>query len=300
MAGQTGGMLVVTGPTGNVGAEVVRLLLDASTEFRAAAHDPDKARAWHDRPDLPVVHLDYDDRTTWPDVLTGVEALFLLFPLPTPRAVNRRMLPFIDAAIAAGCKHIVYLSVFGGDSAKLIPHYPVERHLEGCGVPYTILRCSYFMQNLCRRVSTHGVDIIERGEIFVPAGRGRITFIDARDAATVAVDALTHPDRHADRAYALTGPQRLCFAEVAEILSEALHRPVRYSHPSLPRFWWRLRRRGVGIDTIAFMSGVYTLTRLGRNEPVTDQLPALLGRPPRTMRTFAADYAWRFPARAWT
>ncbi len=293
-------MLVVTGPTGNVGGEVVRLLLDSGTTFRAAAHDPDTARAWHDRPDLPVVHLDYDDRSTWPAVLAGVGSLFLLFPLPSPRAVNRRMIPFIDAAVAAGCQHIVYLSVFGGDSARLIPHYPVERHLERCGVPHTILRCSYFMQNLCRRVSTHGVDIMQHGEIFVPAGKGRITFIDARDAATVAVDALTHSDRHANRAYALTGPQRLGFDEVAEILTQVLHRPVRYSHPSLPRFWWRLRRRGVGIDTIAFMSGVYTLTRLGRNEPVTDELPALLSRAPRTVRAFAADYAWRFEARAWT
>ncbi len=233
-------------------------------------------------------------------MLADIETLFLLFPLPSPKAVNGRMIPFIDAAVAAGCKHIVYLSVFGGDSVKFIPHYPVERYLEGCGVPFTILRCSYFMQNLCRWVSTHGVDIMDRGEVFIPAGKGRITFLDSRDAAIIAVDALTHLDRHLNKSYALTGPQRLGFDEVAGLLTGALQRPVRYRHPSLPRFWWRLHRRGVGIDTIAFMSGVYTLTRLGRNEPVTDELAGLLGRPPRTLREFAADYAWRFEARTWT
>lgn len=292
--------MLVTGPTGNVGAEVVRLLRDEGVPFRAAAHDPEKARAWHDAPDLPVVRLDYDDRSTWPAVLDGVGPLFLLFPLPTPKAVNTRIVPFVDAAVAAGCSHIVYLSVFGGDSAKVIPHYPVERHIEATGVPYTILRCSYFMQNLCRWVSTHGVDIMDRGELFIPGGRGRITFLDSRDAATVAVDALRHGDRHTDRAYALTGPERLDFAQVARVLTEELGRPVRYTRPSLPRFWWRLRRRGVGVDTLAFMSVVYGLTRLGRNEPVTDELPALLGRPPRTLRDFAADYRPRFEARAWT
>ncbi len=84
------------------------------------------------------------------------------------------------------------------------------------------------------------------------------------------------------------------------MLTDVLHRPVRYSNPSLPRFWWRLRRRGVGIGTVAFMSGVYTLTRLGCHEPVTDELPILLDGAPRAVRSFAADHAWRFEARAWT
>lgn len=293
-------MLVVTGPTGNVGAEVVRLLLDAGQPFRAAAHDVGKALTLHDDPELPVVRLDYDDRSTWPAVLEGVESLFLLFPLPSPKAVGRRMLPFIDAAVGAGCRHIVYLSVFGGDTAKVIPHYKVERYLERCGISVTILRCSYFMQNLCRWVSTHGVDIAERDEIFVPAGKGRITFLDSRDAAAVALDALLHPTEHQGKSYALTGPERLDFYEVAETLSEVYHRPIRYRHPSLARFWWRLRRRGVGADSIAFMSIVYLLTRLGRNEPATDDLAKLLGRPPRRLAEFAADYAWRFEQRAWT
>lgn len=293
-------MLVVTGPTGNVGGELVRLLLDEDVPFRAAAHDPAGARTWHDRPDLPAVRLDYDDRGTWPAVLDGVDTLFLLFPVPSPRTVRTRMIPFIDAAVAAGCRHLIYLSVFGGDSSKIIPHFPVERHVENSGVPYTILRCSFFMQNLCRRLSTHGVDIVERGEVFVPAGRGRVTFLDARDAAVVAFDAIRHPERHLHEAYRLTGPERLDFDEVAQILSGALRRPVRYSRPSLPRFWLRLRRRGVTADTIAFMSIVYTLTRLGRNEPVTDDLVTLLPGKPRTMEQFAADYRWRFEQRTWT
>ncbi|GAA3191187.1 NmrA family NAD(P)-binding protein [Dactylosporangium siamense] len=293
-------MLVVTGPTGNVGAELVRLLLAEGVAFRAAAHDPDGARREHGRPDLPVVRLDYDDRGTWPAVLDGVDTLFLLFPVPSPGAVRTRMLPFVDAAVAAGCRHIVYLSVFGGDSAKIIPHYPVERHIERSGVAYTILRCSFFMQNLCRRLSTHGVDIMDRDEVFVPAGRGRITFLDARDAALVALRAIRAPAEHHNTAYALTGPERLDFYEVAEVLSERFNRTVRYRRPSVPRFWWRLRRRGVTFDTIAFMTAVYTLTRLGRNEPVTGDLARLLDGSPRALPQFVTDYRPRFEQRAWT
>lgn len=283
-------MIVVTGPTGNVGAELVRLLADAGVEHRVLAHHPQPGQ----------VHLDYDDRSTWAPALAGVTRLFLLFPLPTPRAVDRRMLPFLAAAVAAGCEHVVYLSVFGGDTQRLIPHHRVEQAIIAAPVTHTILRCSYFMQNLFRAISTHGVDIAERGEVFVPAGRGRITFLDARDAAAVAMDALRHPDRHRDVGYALTGPQSLTFPEVARELTAALGRPVRYARPSFPWFWWRLRRRGVGLDTLAFMTGVYVLTRLGRNEPVTDELPRVLGRPGRTLAEFARDERWRWDTRTWS
>lgn len=283
-------MIVVTGPTGNVGAQLVRLLEERGVEHRTATHHP--------RDGAPRV--DYDDRSTWGPALDGVTRLFLLFPLPTPRAVDRRILPFLDAAVAAGCEHVVYLSVFGGDTQRLVPHHRVERAIEAAPVTHTILRCSYFMQNLFRAVSTHGVDVVEHGEVFVPAGRGRITFLDARDAAEVALDALVHPERHRDVGYALTGPEKLDFTEVARVLTEVLGRPVRYTDPSFPRFWSRLRRRGVGWDTIAFMSGVYLLTRLGRNEPVTDELPRLLGRPGRTFAEFARQEQWRWDTRTWS
>ncbi|MGL5852328.1 MAG: NmrA family NAD(P)-binding protein [Phycicoccus sp.] len=280
----------MTGPTGNVGSQLVRVLAERGVEHRVAAH----------RPTGDAVHVDYDDPSSWGPALDGVTRLFLLFPLPTPRAVDRRMLPFLRAAVAAGCEHVVYLSVFGGDTQRLIPHHRVERAVEAAPVTHTILRCSYFMQNLFRAVSTHGVDIADRGEVFIPAGRGRITFLDARDAAEVAFDALTRPDRHRDVGHALTGPERLDLAEVARLLTETLGRPVRYTDPSFPRFWRRLRARGVAWDMVAFMTGVYLLTRLGRNEPVTGELPRLLGRPARTFGEFARDERWRWETGTWS
>lgn len=88
--------------------------------------------------------------------------------------------------------------------------------------------------------------------------------------------------------------------EVAAALSEALGYPVRYTHPGLIRFARRLRRRGVGWDTIGFMSAVYTLTRFGLNQQVTDEVRRLLGRPPRTLEEFLADSAWRWQHCDWT
>ncbi|OBK28856.1 hypothetical protein A5634_19640 [Mycobacterium asiaticum] len=88
--------------------------------------------------------------------------------------------------------------------------------------------------------------------------------------------------------------------EVAAELSAALGFYVRYTNPSLMRFAARLRRRGIGWDTIGFMSAVYTLTRFGRNQPLTDEVQRLLNRPPHTLERFLHDNAWRWHERRWT
>jgi uncharacterized protein YbjT (DUF2867 family) len=291
-------MLLVTGPTGNVGHELVDLL---GRRYR---------RPWRVGSRHPVqlaggtsaesVRLDFFDRTTWAQALEDVEALFLLFPLPGNRAARQAIVPFIHAAERAGCRHVVYVSVFGADRARFIPHHTVEAALRDSAMSATVLRCSFFMQNLHRAISTHGVDIADADELFIPAGRGKTTFIDARDAAEVAATVLTDPDAHRDAVYHLTGPTPLTMDEVAAELTATLGRPIRYVNPSLPRFAVRLRRRGVGWDTIGFMSAVYTLTKIGRNQPVTDDVQRSLGRPPRSLHEFLLDAAWRWRDRAWT
>lgn len=294
-------MIVLTGPTGNVGAELVRLLSsdEDAPPHRIAAHDPDRLRARLGA-QVPATAFDYDDPRTWPDVLEGATTLFLLFPLPSPRTARTRMIPFIDAAVAAGVRHIVYVSVPGADASRIVPHNRVEAHIRASGADHTILRCGFFMQNLCRSVSTHGVDIVERGELFIPAGEGRTTFLDSRDAAAVARLVLTDPAPHRGRTYTLTGPRTLDMDQVAATVSRALERPVRYTRPGLPRFAARLLGRGVSWDTVGFMAIVYTLTRLGRNDTLTTTLPELLGRPATDMERWARDYRPVFEERAWT
>ncbi|MFY1621379.1 NmrA family NAD(P)-binding protein [Micromonospora sp. WMMD736] len=295
-------MLLITGPSGNVGYELVARLATAppATGWRVASRRPaDLDRRLGDS-GAQAVRLDFFDRATWPSALAGVQTLFLLFPLPGNKAARTAIIPFVEAAQEAGCQHVVYVSVFGADRARFIPHHHVESALRSSTMASTVLRCSFFMQNLHRLISTHGVDIAENHELFIPAGNGRTTFIDARDAADVAATVLRDPGSHRDTVYHLTGPAALTMTEVAEVLSAGLGYRVRYSNPSLVRFASRLRRRGVGWDSIGFMSAVYTLTRLGGNQQITDEVAQLLGRPPRALAEFVEDSAWRWRDRAWT
>jgi uncharacterized protein YbjT (DUF2867 family) len=294
-------VLLITGPSGNVGHELVEILRaqPSGRPWRVASRHPEQlGERVGDA--AQVCRFDFFDQATWADTLRGVETLFLLFPLPGNRAAREAVIPLIDAAEAAGCRHVVYVSVFRADRAKFIPHYKVEAALRASSMSWTLLRCSFFMQNLHRVISTHGIDIVDYGELFIPAGRGLTSFIDARDAAEVAALALTDPAAHRNAIYHLTGPAALSMDQVAGALTSALGYPVTYTHPGLVRFAARLRRRGVGWDAIGFMAAVYTLTRLGHNQPITDEVQQLLGRPARTVEQFLRDSAWRWEQRAWT
>lgn len=290
-------MIVVTGPNGNVGTELVRMLLaDGSLPFRIAANTPEKIERLYG-PDAPKVKFSFGDRSTWDATLDGVSTLFLLFPLPHPRTAKTWMIPFVEAARAAGAAHIIYVSVPTAGDTKFVPHYSVERAIEASGVPYSLLRAAYFSQNLCRDITTHAVDIARDNEILIPAGKGLTSFVDSRDVAEVALRIMRDPAAHRNRPYVLTGPEALDFHQVAEIFSEVLGRRIVYREPSMLRFWRTVGKR-VTWDTLLFMSGVYFLTRTGKNAPLTDTLGELLGRPPRTMRDFVTDYADRFTGEA--
>jgi uncharacterized protein YbjT (DUF2867 family) len=286
-------MILVTGPNGNVGTELVKqLAAQSALAYRVAAHTPEKIDRLYGV-DVPRVRFSYADRSTWGPALDGVTVLFLLFPLPHPRTAKEWMVPFVEAAAAAGVQHIIYLSVPGADTTPMVPHHAVEKAIAASGVPHTILRAGFFAQNLCRDITTHAVDIAAHDEVFVPAGRGKTTFVDSRDVAEVAVRIMADPVRHSGRAYLLTGPESLDYFEVAALFSAELGRPIRYANPSIPAFWARLWSR-VTWDTLSFMTIVYTLTRFGKNAPTSDDLQRLLGKPARTMANFIHDYRDRF------
>ncbi|ODS59822.1 MAG: hypothetical protein ABS48_01610 [Erythrobacter sp. SCN 68-10] len=272
------------------------LIADGTLPFRIAVNTPAKIEALYG-PDAPKVKFSFADRGTWGPALDGVETVFLLFPLPHPGTAKSWMLPFIAAAREAGVRHIIYLSVPTAGDTKLVPHHTVERAIEASGMAYTFLRAAFFSQNLCRDITTHAVDIARSDEIIVPAGKGVTSFVDSRDVAEVAVKVMREPAAHAGKAYVLTGPELLDYHQVAAIMSEELGRPIAYREPSVLRFWWTVGPR-VTWDTLLFMTGVYILTRRGKNADMTDTLPQLLGRSPRTMRDFVRDYRDRFTGEA--
>ena len=277
--------ILVTGATGNVGSEVVRSLLAMGQPVVAAALDEVDAKKVPGE-NTETVFFGFGQAETYAAAFEGVGKLFLMRP-PQISDVQQYLFPVMDYAKTAGVQQIVFLSLLGVEKQRFVPHYKVEKHLETCGVPYTFLRPSFYMQNLN---TTHRQEIREGAEIVVPVGKAKTSFIDVRDIGAVAARVLSEPG-HENQAYGLTGTQALDYYEVAERFTEVLGRPIAYRNPSIPRFIRLQHRQGVPLPFILVMVGLYTATRFGAGKQVTEEVERLLGRPPIAMRQYIEDYA---------
>jgi uncharacterized protein YbjT (DUF2867 family) len=277
---------LVVGASGNVGSQLVQILAVQGEPVRAAMRATSNAR-------LPkgatAVRLDFADPASFGPALAGVDRLFLLRP-PAISDTKRYLNPFIDAARRAGVERVAFLSLQGAERNPVVPHHQVERYLMKLNMEWTFLRAGFFMQNLS---TTHRDEIRDQGEIIVPAGRGRTSFIDVRDIAAVAALALCG-EGHSRQAYTLTGAEALGYSEVAALLSAALGRPIAYRRPSLARFVRSWRARGAAPAYILVMLGIYLTARFGMAAGIAPDVGRLLGRAPIAMGQFIADHraAW--------
>jgi uncharacterized protein YbjT (DUF2867 family) len=284
--------ILITGATGNVGTEVVRELQRKGIPFRVGAYDAAKA-ATQLKITADIVPFDFLDPGTFQKAFEGIERMFLVRP-PALSNVERDIAPAIQAAVQAGVKHIVFLSIQGVENNRVVPHYKIEQAILKAGIQYTFLRASFFMQNLS---TTHASEIRNQDVIALPVGNARTSFIDVRDIAAVAVCALTEAG-HANQSYTLTGVEALNYDEVAAKLSTSLGRPIRYTRPSILNFIWRQLKAGQALPYTLVMTALYTITRLGNASSVTTDTQQILGREPIRFDQFASDYrqSWERPA----
>jgi uncharacterized protein YbjT (DUF2867 family) len=276
-------MILVTGATGNVGSDVLRGLLELGVPVRAAVTDVARARTILPE-NADLVRFDFTDPSSFGPALEGVNRVFLMRPpvMGDPKVFQ----PFLEAIRACKIEQVVFLSLLGAQGNPVVPHRKLELVIERLGIPHVFLRPSFFLQNLS---TTHLQDILERNDLFVPAGNGRTSFIDARDIAAVAVRALSLP-HVVNGGIDLTGPEALTYSEVAEIFSHVLGRTITYSDPAALRFAREMRSRGMKSAFVNIMILIYTTNRLGLAARVTKDVERILGRKPLTVKDFVRDF----------
>ena len=218
-------MILVTGATGLNGKELLRVLSASGVAVRALVRNPARAEAIATLPNVEIVQGDMAHPETLATGLRGVDRAMLISssdPMMLDVQTN-----FIDAAKKAGVKHIVKLSGIMPELNSAFRfarmHGEIEKRLEASGMAFTHLRAGEFMPAYFRQVP----NITAKGAMFLPMEDARIASIDVGDIAEIAAKVLTGSG-HEGKTYSLTGPEALTMTEVAEKLSAATGKAIRY------------------------------------------------------------------------
>jgi uncharacterized protein YbjT (DUF2867 family) len=219
-------MILVTGASGLNGSAILREFARQGAPVRALVRARDKAAALIGLPTVEIVEGDMSKPGTLVAALDGVERALLISSANPQMLETQRS--FIDACKRAGVEHVVKFSgaESGFDPSKFRfthMHEESEDYLEQSGLAWTHLRPSQFMQVYLREAPT----IIGKGALFLPLAEVTLAPVDVADIAKVAV-ALLRSDGHEGKSYAMTGPEALRMADIAEHISRAIGKPVRY------------------------------------------------------------------------
>lgn len=287
-------VILVTGATGHVGSQVVASLSQAQVACRALVRSPERADDLRGY-DIDIAVGDFAEPESLDDALRGVTAALLVSP-PGPQQTAQET-AFIDAAARAPMPpHLVKIASIG--AAPDAPYYFGRTHgeiietLRSSGVPHTVLAPNGYLQYL----ETHAVSIARDGVLATPGGDAEISHIDVRDVAAVAAAILTDPTGHAAKTYDLTGPAPVSYADIAEVFTRVVGRPVQYV--DVPVDQARAAMLGDGmpewlVDGILDLGAFY---RTGAAAVVSGDVERLTGRGPRSVEEFIRDHPAVFAA----
>ena len=285
-------MILVTGATSAVGKAVIKELLARKVFVRAFLRQPVDAAKLQAQ-GVEAFLGDMTKQASVAQALQGIESVYLITPVAEYLLETEGL--WAQEGKKAGIRHLIKQSEIGADPQSLSPllqyHGRAEDAIRTSGVPYTILRTLYFMQNFA---PMYAHSIITRGMIYAPLADARMSYVDARDVGAVAARLLTK-EWHQYQEYEVTGPEAITCTQLAEIFSSFLHTPVHYATISdeetekalLGRYSpWRAR-------AVVTLLQFY---RQGGGNLVTPVVDEVTGRKPCTAAAFISEHLQSFQA----
>jgi len=282
--------ILVLGATGNIGSQVVQQLAATGANTRAAVRSLSKADALK-AANVSFVEMDVNKPETVEAAFVGVEKVFLLTP-PFPNMAEI-IANLVEAAKQAGVKYIVKQSGLGTGTkpAMLLGwHHEGEKTIEASGIPFTFLRPNSFMQNYS---NTSGRTIKSQSAFFKPMGDAKVSLVDVRDIAAVAVAALTQSG-HEGKAYDITGSEALSNQEIAEIISNVVGRKINYVDVSDDQASQGMKAAGMPEVLVDAFIELNRIQRDGHASAVSPVVEQVTGKKPISFEQFARDYAVAF------
>ncbi|MEO5323943.1 NAD(P)H-binding protein [Mesorhizobium sp. CC13] len=261
---------LILGGTGKTGGRIAERLAARGLPVRIGSRSASPA-------------FDWTDRSSWAAAFQGARAVYIAFhpDLAAPGAADI-VGDFARLAVGMGARRLVLLSGRGEPEAQR-----AEQAVIASGADWTVLRCSWFMQNFSEAFI---VDAVLSGEVALPVGDVGEPFVDADDIADAAVAAFTD-DRHIGQLYEMTGPRLLSFRDAVAEIAKASGRDVRFTEITAAEFEAGLGAAGLPADLVGLLMMLFTEVLDGRNAHVADGVERALGRPARDFRDYAAAVA---------
>ena len=276
--------VLVTGATGNTGSLLVPALLRAGVDVRILVRDEAKAKPLKDL-GAEVVLGDLDKPETILPAVKNVDKIYLLTWNGETQLQQAKNV--IDAAKKSGNPHIVRHSMWGSENSRIIKQgYKIEEILKASGLPWTILKPTFYMQNTMMAAQTISSD----GVIYWDMKDGKLGMIDVRDIADAAFAVITGKG-HEGKEYILTGPEAISFNDVAKIFSNVLDTEIKYV--SVPGEAALQSMVGMGLPEWIAKGYVELSEGFSENfaNSTTRNVEILTGHPSRSFEQFASDFA---------
>jgi uncharacterized protein YbjT (DUF2867 family) len=282
-------MIFVIGGTGTIGRGLLGELAAAGAPARVLVRTDEKAASVEEL-GFEAVPGDLERQEPLAASMEGATSLFLLSSQHPRQAELQNNA--VAAAEQAGVERIVKVSssapVTGPDSLSWAgrAHAETEQRIMASGIPYALLRPSYFMQNMLALAEP-----IRNGALPVSFADARVALIDTEDVAAVAARILLSDGRYDNQVYALTGPEAIPFAEVAARLSRVLGHEIAYTDPPVEATLETMRARGAPDWLVEHIQQILVIFRANGGAETSPAVEEILGRPARTIEDFARAHA---------
>ncbi len=273
--------ILVVGASGTVGSELTRQLRSEGYKVRTTTSKAAK--------DQDQVHVNLATGEGVHAAFEGVDRAFFLSP-PGYADQYQILSPLIQEAKRRGLKKVVLMTAIGVNANEASPFRRAEVELEKSGLNYNIIRPNWFMQNF----NTFWIQgIRNEGQIRLPAGNAKTSFIDAKDISAVAAKLLT-TETFKNRDFDLTGSQSLDYAQAAAEISKATGRKITYQDIEPSELKKGLLGAGLPPDYVDLMMMLFGFVRESYNAGITSSVKDILGREPGSLQQYAEStkQAW--------